>query len=411
MMNPHDVDTRIAELWEGIPEATGTARADLLMELADHLMEAERHSEALPVLETAEELFVEAGVDWLVGRAAHNRGVVLGRLGRPDEQLEAEYESISAYERGQRQDLSGCSRMALGIHLRAAGRLKEAAAAFRAAVEDFSASDEMEHRGHAMVAVLEAEIDLGRLAPAERLLQPTLAVVAATAPVPVVASVHLLAAQVLEARRGPAAALHALRNARAVWDALGDDDSVATCDIRTAVLTIDTEGPKAAVKLLRDLRPERQLAGDVAGVAACDRGLGLAALARHRPQQALRYLDIAATVFQACALFADAAECESLAGSALAQLGRTSEAIDQLRRVAPTLATLDRPLAEMAARLTLADLLVSEGDPRRAAKEAKRAASIARRAQLADDLARARALAAGASRQPVGEPEQRHAAG
>lgn len=396
-MNPHDIDTRITELWEGIPGAIGTARADLLMELADHLMEAERHTEALPVLETAQELFAEAGTDWLVGRAAHNRGAVLGQLGRPDERLEAELESIGGYERGQRRDLAGCSRMALGIHLRSAGRLEEAAAAFRAAVEDFAAANEMEHQGHAMVAVLEAEIDLGRLADAERLLQPTLAAVAATAPIPVVAQVHQLAALVLEVRCGPEAALHALRNARAVWDALNDDNEVATCDIRSAILNIDLEGPKAAVKLLLNLRPERQLFGDVAGVASCDRGLGLAALARRRPERALRHLESAATVFQACALFADAAECESLAATALAQVGRTCEAIDQLRRVAPTLATLDRPLAEMVARLTLADLLVSEGDVRRAAREATRAASIARGAQLPDELARARALTAGAS--------------
>lgn len=42
MMNPPETDPPTTELWDEIPKFFGTARADLLMELAEHLMEAER---------------------------------------------------------------------------------------------------------------------------------------------------------------------------------------------------------------------------------------------------------------------------------------------------------------------------------------------------------------------------------
>lgn len=301
MMNPPETDPAIAELWDEIPKVFGTARADVLMELAEHLMEAERHSEAVPVLETSQELYVEAGVDWMAGRVAHNLGVALGHLGREAEQRAAEQESIERFERAQRRDLAGCSRMSLGLHLRKAGRLKEALAAFRAAACDFADANEPLHKANALLAELEAEVDLGRFPVAARLLGPALHALAPVAPVASVARLHELAAQVFEVRNGPAAAQPILRRARAVWDALDDQDEVAKCDIRSAVLLIYTDRPEAAATTLQSLRPERQEAGDPAGVAACDHGLGVAALARKRPLQALRLFDDAATVFQAAA--------------------------------------------------------------------------------------------------------------
>lgn len=377
-MDSPDTDRRIAELWDGIPGAVGTARAGLLLELADHLMEAERDSEALPVLETAQELLVEAGDDRLAGRAAHNRGVVLGRLSRPDERLAAELEAIDLYERAQRRDLSGCSRMALGFHVAAAGRVKDALPVFLAAEADFKLADERMHLGNAMLAILEALVDLGRFPAAERRIRPTLSVLAATAPVPAVARLHELAATVFENRRGPDLARKALRNARAVWDALDEEAHVAACDIRRAVLTVAAD-PKAASTALKRLRLERQAAGDADGVAACDRGLGLAMLARRRPHQALRRFDDATAVFQACALFADAAECDALAAGALADLGRHGEAVTRLRHALPTLAGLHRPRAEAEGRVRLAELHLAAGEAKAALREAKRAESIARR--------------------------------
>jgi tetratricopeptide (TPR) repeat protein len=377
-MDSPDTDRRITELWDGIPSAVGTARAGLLLELADHLMEAERHDEALPVLETAHDLLVEAGDDRLAGRAAHNRGVVLGCLSRPDERIAAEHEAIDHYERAQRRDLSGCSRMALGFHLAAAGRVKEALPVFLAAEADFKLADERLHLGNAMLAIMEALVDLGRFPAAERRLRPTLAVLAATAPVPAVARLHELAAIVFENRRGTDLAQKALRNARAVWDALDEETHVAACDIRNAVLTVGAD-PKAASMVLKQLRLDRQAAGDVDGVAACDRGLGLAAATRHRPHQALRRFEDAAAVFQACALFADAAECDALAAGALADLGRHDEAVNRFRQALPALAALHRPRAEAEARVRLAQLLLVAGDTKAALREAKRAESIARR--------------------------------
>jgi tetratricopeptide (TPR) repeat protein len=391
-MNPPDVAHRITELWEELPGAVGSAKGDLLLELADHLVTAERHHEALPVLETAEEVLVEHGHEWLAGRAAHNRGVVLGRLGRPDEQLAAEEASIAHYSAGHRHDLAGCSRMSLGFHLRAGGRVKEALASFLAAEAEFRASDERVHLGNALVAILEAEIDLGRFPAAERRLGPTLDVVAATAPVPAVARLHELAAQVFTVRRAPETAKKALRNARAVWDALDEDEDAARCDIESAILSIATEGPKAASTTLQALRAERKELADVPGVARCDRGLGLVALERGRPNQALRRFEDAAVVFQASALFAEGAECDALAAEAIAAAGRTDEARRLLARIVPALARHHRPCAEVRARLTLARLLLDDRDARGALREAKRAESIARRARMDADLDTARRL-------------------
>jgi tetratricopeptide (TPR) repeat protein len=396
VMNPPDLDGRITELWDAIPTTIGTARADLLLELADRLMEAERHDEALPVLETAEELFVEHGPGWLAGRAAHNRGVVLGHLGRRDELLAAERESIQHYAEGQRHDLAGCSRMSLGFHLRAGGQIAEALASFLTAEADFRATGEQAHRANALLAVVESEVDLGRFPSAERRIHPTLAALASTAPVPSVARLHELAAQVFEVRRGPELALKALRNARAVWDALDEEGDVARCDIRTAVLTIGTDGPEAASTILQTLRLERQEAGDVPGVAACDRGLGLAALERNQPHQALRRFEDAAAVFHASALFADAVECNALAAEATAAVGRAEEARKALTRLLPSLARHHRPVAELRARLRLTELLLAAGDTRGALREAKRAESIARRGRMDHALDDARRLRAGA---------------
>jgi len=388
-MDSPDTDRRIAELWDGIPASAGPARADLLLELADHLMEADRDSEALPVLETAQDLLVDAGDDRLAGRAAHNRGVVLGRLFRPDEQLAAEGEAITFYERAQRRDLAGCSRMSLGFHLRTAGRLREALAVFLLAEEDFGATHERGHLANAMLAIVEAQVDLGRFPAAHRRLRSTLKVLADAAPVAAVARLHELAATVFEVRSGSEVASRALRNARAVWDALDEEMHVAACDRGIAVLTVGAD-PKAASDVLKQLRLERQEAGDVDGVTACDRGIGLALLARRRPHQALRCFDDAAAVFQACALFADAAECESLAAAALIGLGRDDEAAARIRAALPALST--RPRAEAAARACLAALLLKAGEPKAALREAKRAESIARRGLLNDELNRAREL-------------------
>lgn len=391
-MNPPDLDRRITELWDEYPTAVGTARGDLLLELADHLMEADRPREALPVLETAEDLFLELGLEWLAGRAAHNRGVVLGHLGRADEQLAAEQQSIHHYTNGQRHDLAGCSRMSLGFHLRAAGRMKEALAAFLAAEHDFRAADERLHLGNALLAILEVEVDLGRFPSAERRVRPTLAVLAATAPVPTVARLHELAADVFEVRCGPAMAQRALRNARAIWDALDEEGDVAKCDIRSAVLAIATDGPETATTTLLGLRAERQEMGDVPGVAACDRGLGLAALAGAQPVPARRRFEDAAAVFQASALFADAVECDALAAEAAAQAGAPDQARCELARLVPSLARHHRPRAELRARLELGRLLLAAGDRRAARREAGRAASIARRGGLHGALDEARLL-------------------
>jgi tetratricopeptide (TPR) repeat protein len=391
-MNPPDLASRISELWDELPSATGTARGDLLMELGEHLLEADRHSEALPVLETAQELFEDAGIDLLAGRAAHNRGVILGHLGRPDEQLAAERNSIDLYELAQRRDLAGCSRMSLGIHLRDRGHVKEALPVFEAALEDFTAAGERFHRGSALMAILDAHVDLGRFSAATRFLRPTLAALAAHAPIPAVATLHGVAAAIHDARGKTEDALARIRQARAIWDALDDEEEVARCDIRSAVLSITTDGPEAAITTLQALRPERQEAGDVAGVAASDRGLGLAALARRHPHQALRRFDDAAAVFHACALFSDSAECDALAARALADLGRCDEARARLRAAVPVLERLHRPRAEAGARVLLSRLLLDAGDTKAALREAKRAESIARRGILATELQESRVL-------------------
>jgi tetratricopeptide (TPR) repeat protein len=393
-MNPPELESRITELWEELPQATGSTRADLLLELAHHLLQAERHSEAVPALEIAEELYLACGNDRLAGRAAHNRGVVLGHLERHDEVLAAEERSIELYERAQRRDLAGCSRMSLGCHLRNQGRLKQAVPLFRAALEDFRSSRELMHEGNALMALLEAEIDLGRFAAAERLLRPTREALATTAPIAAVATFHERAADVLEVRRGHDRAIAALLRARAVWDALDEDEGVARCDIRVAVLSLPLHGPEATASTLVGLRAERKEAGDPAGVAACDRGLGLVALHRRRPRRAGRLLRDAGAVFEACGLSAEAAECEALEAGALLLAGDADEARRRLRSVLPRLVRLHRPGAEARARLVLGRASLQLGDAAAAARQAKQAEAIGRRGVVNSVLDEARELLA-----------------
>ena len=377
-MHAPDTDDRIAELWEELPSTFGTARADLLMELGHHLIDADRFDEALPVVETAEELYADGFDDVARGRAAHNRAVILGRLGRLDEQLGAECESIGHYERAQRRDLAGCSRMSLGQTLANAGRPKDALTHFEAARQDFDAAGERHHLANALMCLVDVNVDLGRFRVAATFLAPAFTATTQAAPIPTVARLHELAAQIFECRNGAAAARQPLRQARAIWDALDEQDQVAACDIRLAVLDITTASPEAATTTLQSLRDERRAEEDVAGVAACDRGLGLAALARHQPRQAERRFEAASAVFSAAALFGDASECDALAARALAAQGRPAEAIKPLQRAARHLERYRRPRPEVEARVELARLLLAAGDHKGALREAKRAESVAK---------------------------------
>ncbi len=391
VMNPPDTDDPIPRLWDELPATFGTARAELLMELGHHLIHAERYDEALPVVQTAEELYLESSDDEALGRAAHNRAVIFGGLGRLDEQLVAESESIEHYERVQRFDSAGCSRMSLAQTLCSAGRLKEALPIFEAALENFTACDEPHHRANALMSLLDTNVSLGSFTAASRLLRPTFTATTQAAPIPVVARLHELAAEVLEVKHGTESATKALRCARAVWDAVDDETRVAACDIRIAVLAI-ADAPSSAARTLRSLRYERRRAGDAAGVAACDRGLGLVALANNKPRKAGRRFEDASVVFAACALFADAAECDALAIRAALAVGAGPEVIPTLRRTVKYLDEFHRPVAEVRARLDLAQVLIDNGEPRAAAREAKRAESVARRGILRPELAQATSL-------------------
>lgn len=386
-MSEPDTDDhdRITELWNDIPNTFGLARGELLMELGHHLLDAGRFAEALPVVQTAEDLYAEAADEVALGQAAHDRAVILGRLGRHDEQRAADEESIFRYERGHRPDLAGCSRMSLAQTMCLAGRLKEALPVFAAALADFEAAGETEHAANALMGLVQTNVSLGRFPAAQRSLPAAFAAVTQAAPIPVTAMLHELAAQILASRRGAAAATKALRRARAIWDALDGDEEVASCDIRMAMLAITTDGPAAATTALQSLRLERKEAGDVAGVAACDRGIGLAALARGRPRQAERRFEDASAVFAACAAFADAAECDALAARAAAARGDTDAAARALRRAARELAERHRPVAEVGARLDLARLLLDAGDAAGALRQAKRAEAVARHG-MADSM-------------------------
>ena len=392
-MEGPDFDRRIAQLWDAIPASHGRTRAEHLLELSQHLMEADRLREALPVVETAEELFLEVHDHGSAGCAAHNRAVILGRLHRPDEAIGAERISIEAFLRDQRPDLAGGSRMSLAFQLRFSGRLKEALVEFRTATEEFEAGHcEPVHLAHALMAIIEIEIELGRYPAAAKVLRRAMALAAAAAPIPQVARLHDLAATVLEVRSGHHAAIKALRRARAVWEACDEDTHVAACDIRIATLSMHEGAPDEATTILKSLREERKDAGDVAGVAACDRGIGRAALERGRPHQALRRLEDAATVFHACGLFGAAAESDALAAQALAETGRKEEAVKLLRSALRGLRALHRPHAEAKALVLLAGLLLNTGDARAAQRAAARAQSIARRGQFHAELAGAEQL-------------------
>lgn len=392
-MNPPDTDDPIAQLWDQLPTTVGIDRAELLMELGHHLIDAERYDEALPVVQTAEELFIESFDDEALGRAAHNRAVILGGLGRLDEQLAADRESVERYERAQRYDRAGCSRMSLAQTLCFAGRIKEAVPIFEAALDNFTACGEPHHRANALMSMLDAYISLGRFTAASRLLRPAYTATTQAAPIPIVARLHELAAQILEVKRGPEQATKALQRARAIWDALDDQTAAAACDIRIAVLRITSGSPSGAASTLRTLRDERRHAEDAVGVAVCDRGLGLAALARDKPQKAERRFEDAAAVFAACAHFADAAECDALAAQAALAGGAAADVvIPRLRRAAKYLNQCHRPVAEIRARLDLAQALLDSDDARAAVREAKRAESMARRGILHPELDAARTI-------------------
>ena len=403
-----DLDRRINELWDEIPASFGASRAERLLELAHCMYETDRRAETVAMLETAEELFGEAGDDHGVGRAAHNRACALGRLHRTSERDEAERTSIAAFDRAGRPDLAGCSRMALAQYLRAGGHLKQSLAVLLVADANFATAGEDGHRASARVAILDARVDLGQFAAAERALRPALEAATTYAPVPEVARLHELAARIHEVRSGPGAAIAASRRARAVWDALDEEANVAACDIHIAILTIAVD-PATAAKALRRFRAERKVMSDGAGVAACDHGLGLVAAGRGRHAKALRRFEEAATVFEAYGLFGPATDSRTSAAEALAALGRDNDALALLSQVIPAAVRFHRPLVELRARLLAAELLLEQGDFGAGAREARKAGTIARRAANQRDLERAQALrrqaeAPVSSRQPSPGP-------
>jgi len=135
-----------------------------------------------------------------------------------------------------------------------------------------------------------------------------------------------------------ALALSAAASARAVFDALGDDDGVAALDSRRAEIMAVSGRTHEALELLSSVRDRERAAGRTPQVAWCDLRIGRALLRAGRPEDAVVQFEAARAVFMAVGApqYAAVARVDS-AEALLAQEGRAGDAVAVLRGTLPEL--------------------------------------------------------------------------
>jgi len=396
-MDVGDAET-INELWDLVPTVDGIDRAAVLLDLGSHLVEADRLVEALGVVESAAELF-DAGHDEVAaGICAQNAAGVLRRLGRNAEEIQAHRRAVDNFDRTLRADFAASARLDLAECLRRAGSGETAATLLKQTAAFLATTEGVPPHTHARCQLLLVDtlVALGRLQEATRVMVKSTGIVLHGAPVHQVARYHSTVARIGEilaterrverlADANRVWAETSLRRARAISFALDDDAEVLAIDIRLAILRTaanDGDAIRDAEAELIGYRDQSRDEGFLAGVAHANHGVGLCRLALCDPVGAIRVSDEAEAVFEALALFAEAARSGAQAARAMAALGRHEPARRRVEHRIPILACGGDVAAEIDARLLFAELELDNASFGHALRHARTARKLAERATL-----------------------------
>jgi len=261
-----DPDEVLAELWRDVAASDGRERARALVVAGHRLLELGRGEEALAAVDTASSLLEEAGD--ALGHCEHNAAVVLLTLDRVEEALERHRRAVERH----RARFDNIHAAACEVHvadvLRLLGRHDEALAVYAAAAVELHLHGDESSAGEARCKAGELLLELERwdeawaeLTAARELVSGCVGCVARC--MSLLADAHAGAGELEQA-------VAAATEARALWDACGDDEDVAACDLRLATLLARSQ-PEEALDRLSQLRVAFRSESDAVSVARCDR--------------------------------------------------------------------------------------------------------------------------------------------
>lgn len=310
---PMSLEEEARRLWREAGEATGSARAQVLIGLGHVLLHLDRTDEALAAVGAARDLFAEDGDPEDVALCDHNAAVLHHRRGELAESLERHVSAAEGYAAvvGWESSAASCLAHVAELH-REVGDLDAACATYRRAVPQLAALDEEGEAGRfslgwarALLADDEAHEAVAVLRQARSMLEGDVEAGAACA---------ALTAEALGEAGLPDEALAELDRAEALWDALGDDEELIRCGLVRAGLLVAAGSAAAALDVAEDTRSALRMGGAAADVARCDLVAARALHELDRAEEAARRHRRAIAVLEAAGEAAEAAAARIEAG-------------------------------------------------------------------------------------------------
>ena len=358
----HDTDDVLKALWDDVSSHEGAGRAHALCHLGEYFFHHGEMEDALAAADAAKELFLAADEVDEAAHCDHNAAVALRLLGRFDDAVARHEDAVAGHMAGEWARAAACCRMHLATLHEEAGRLDEARTQLRAADEEFERLGHVGLQGEALLGRSRIALKRGRFAPALQAAVKALPLLEAGAPVPMVADGHVAAAKALTVLGRCDKARMAWRRARAIYEAIDDESSVAECDLGLVeLLVLDQPSDPQTMQTLLEMRAERKAEGDLESVASIDMLRGRVLLDVD-PAAALQLFDDAEAVARACAEQEVAAEADMRAGFALVRLGDVEAGVRRIRRGRRVLERLHRVDLVAEARLFVMRLHVADGD-------------------------------------------------
>jgi tetratricopeptide (TPR) repeat protein len=260
----------VTRLWARVAETDGLERAGVLDELGGVLLEADREAEAVAVVESARDVYVQAGDEAEIARCDRNLGLLLMSIDRIDDARRHYVDACAVYDAQlMLTDAAGC-RQALAELAAADGRTRDAFELYDRAAGAFAEAGDLVRAGwcrfDAAALLLETDdVDAAAVAldDARRLFREERAYL-------FVARVDSLRAEVARREGRFGDALELLDAARAVFESSASDGEMDRCDDSRAEVLIDAGRPAEAIPDLEANREERRSCGNAVGAAWCD---------------------------------------------------------------------------------------------------------------------------------------------
>jgi tetratricopeptide (TPR) repeat protein len=310
-MSGADVDD-VARLWTRLAETEGLERAGVLDELGGVLLEADRDLEAISVVESARQLYIDAGDDAEVARCDRNLGLLLTGVERNDEALLHYAAACETYDAHLLlADAAGC-RQAVAEITAAAGDGRTAVAMYERAAGAFAEAGDLVRAGWCRFDAAALLAELGDDEPADVMALEARHLFRDERAYLFVARVDCIRAEIARRAHRFDEALDLLVAARAVFESSGSDGEVDRCDDSRAEVLIDASRAAEAVAELEAHREERRSSGNAVGAAWCDLHLSRAYGNLGRPDEAATSRCTARAVFDAAG-FDDVLERAELA--------------------------------------------------------------------------------------------------